>query len=386
MINESRLNYSNSIFVNYFKIHFDHFKLEQSDIDILFAISENTLLNHENLLAFNNTIKESIEIFQNVIEQDEDFNIITDIFNEIILLTTSVDGSESQLRNDLFINSNILLSKKMNYQKGILEYSLKINELEVSDSKIYLYNSFTNQFDEIIYADLEIKAKKDFIFSYITADKVYLFIPEDELSTCYRRISERYSIYNEAKKLNDYNTLELFPVNNYYTQALNSFNQSDKTSIISKLKNHYFASPTNIASKIVNWLSIFNKDSISGSQLELYMNQNGLDLEFLHKSILYIINSHEYISDIDITNFEHKLNEFKSNTDYHLLPLKNPQDDTNGLYRLINSYDKGGRLYNFKDNIFGKFFVAKKFLKNDIIVIVNDIFLTGSQTKKALEY
>ena len=28
----------------------------------------------------------------------------------------------------------------------------------------------------------------------------------------------------------------------------------------------------------------------------------------------------------------------------------------------------------------------KKFLKTDVIVIVNDIFLTGSQTKKAIEY
>lgn len=386
LINESKLNNTNSIFINYFKVHFDHFDIKRSDIDTLFSISDNTILKDENLCSFINTIKEAIEYFQSAIQLDEDFNIINDIFEEIVLKTKNVDDSEIHLQNNLFVKSRIVLKRKMNYQKGVYEYLLKVNDSTDNYTKIYLYNNFTKEFDEISFNDIEIKVKKDFVFSYNSESFLYIYIPEDELSTCYRCISERFGIYNTAKKEIDYKTLELFPINHYFNQALNNYNQSDKTSIKNKLKQHYFDSTTNIDLKIVNWLSMFNKDSISGSNLKAYMDQNSFDEDFLQKTILYILNLHEYISNDDITFFEHKLDDFNKNSQCHLFPLKSPQDDTNGLFRLISTFDKGGRLYNFKDKIIGKFYTSKKFQSNEFIVIVNDIFLTGGQTKEALEY
>ena len=388
IISTSKYKKHNNLFINYLKIHFDHFPSpEKSETDILFSINDAIDLNCDNLSFFYNTIKKSFEVFQSEVELSDDFNFLFNVFEQPQLKHQITDSKELLLSDERFKRSNISITKKWNTNLKVYEYELKIDAHAYEFISIYLFNYFKNEFEKVTYVEIEIRIKKDFVFAYINEEcELFIFIPEDEIANCYRRICERDEIYKSAKRQNDPSILSLFPINKNYLQAQKTYKESERLVIEKKLKTHYGNSTINIESRIINWLTIFNSESIKGSELQKYMDKKNLDIVFLHKTILEVLKRHVFFTDDSIEKFRTLITKYQNDNSYFLFPIKNPQDDNNGLLRLIQTFDKGGRLFNFKDRIVRTLYSNNCVKEKDSLVIISDNFISGKQTEKALKY
>ncbi|MFT3795736.1 MAG: reverse transcriptase domain-containing protein [Flavobacterium sp.] len=372
--------------VNFLKIHFENFDDPNSDLDVLFAVNEQLLPQAETLAQFFDTIKSSIDIFESEI-QVTDLSFIDEI--SLYLPTMVVDNSDKTTfdRAD-FKRSKVRIEEKRNRSTGESNYSVTIDEktLPLVDG-IYSFNHLSKNLQVEKPQDLMAKTRGSFVYSFIQANKVYLYFPENELVKAYNRIEVRKKAYDEIfdGSNTDQKLKSLFPVNQYFIDAQSNYeNFPHKLDLERKLKIQY-KHGFKITDRVINWLSIFNKDSIVGSGVEAHMIKAGLSIGNLHSSILYVLNAHASLSEQQYEDFKELLLQYVKDYDCVLFPIKNPKNDSNGLYRLLRKYgyDDNRADFNFEKN-FG--ILCKEDISSKKLIILVDIGIRGGQIRKAFGY
>ena len=372
--------------VSYFNVHFTTFHKDLAHIDIFFSINNSLIPSDKNLKEFYDTIKNSIEIFNTNVELT-DFNFISDMWNEYEpkFVFENKDIDNITIDWELFVKSKFEIKTNRDWTHGRDVLVLFVNSVKIEDSTdVYLYDNNINQFSLVQYQDLKVKSNYEYLFAHQIKDCLFIYSPENELVFAYNRVLTRFEIYKDLLSKNNSEILKHFPQNPNYELAEKSYtNFAEILDVKRKLANHYLNSP-NIKERIINWLSIFNNESIAGSELFNYMQKNDLSIDTLHHTLLTIINHHFSITEKDITFFKNKLEEYENSDEAIVFAVKNPNDDINGLSRLLQKCGFNDRQINFKKN--------KKLLFDNLddkittLIIPSDVVLSGSQIKKALSY
>lgn len=171
-------------------------------------------------------------------------------------------------------------------------------------------------------------------------------------------------------------------MNSFYTKAFSSYEKYDTTIIEGLLENHY-SIDSNTKQRIINWLSLFNEKSIENSSLEVFMKSKGYSIEKLYRAILECLSIHKSLFTDDISWFKEKIKFYNETKNYIIFPLKAPFKDINGLSRLFDKCKLEKRNFNLDAY---KRELSTTDCKDKSIVIVADISISGTQTKKALKY
>ncbi len=381
-----KLKNGNQDFINFLKIHFDLFTDNKIIIDIFFSVDEKIDLKESNLFEFYETIKKSINIFQSEVSIDNiDFLSLLSSYIPALFY----ENESAKLSFDLndFVLGNVSVSTVKDRVLGTTTYNLVVDgNAIVGEIDIYLFNDIKREFEIKKIEEVEIISRKNKIFHFINLNKIFIYIPENEIINSFERIKERKSIYERvvvsSQDNEGLNLRNLFPINQYYTTALTSFNKfSGKNSLISKLKLQY-VNDFQIEDRIVNWLSIFNIKSIEGSVLENYMDGK-FTIENLHHSILTVLEKHIPIDSKHIDLFSEKMDQYEKNK-YILFSIKNAPNDQNGLFRLIGKIkSETDRVPNF-DTVFSKILCGNND-QSDVLVIISDVSISGGQFRKAIK-
>ncbi len=287
------------------------------------------------------------------------------------------------------INSKVKIEENKNPFKKHTIYKLIINDIEIEATEIYLFNHFSKKFQIESLEDLPSKMRGADFFVANKESKVFIYTPEIEFSKCYERINKRkVEVYDNlfsgiATRPAEYDEyINLFPSNINYSmvkEIVEGLSELDdiKIKLSYNLKNSF-----DITARIINWLSLFNEESIAGSELKRYMDEKGYNLSTLYKSILTVLNAHSYISQNHIVFFQEKIEVYKKDKECILFPIKNPLNDANGLKRLLEKSGYNERDFNWLNQFDG--LCGDHNLKK--LIIITDVSISGSQTKKAFDY
>ncbi|SIS60302.1 Reverse transcriptase (RNA-dependent DNA polymerase) [Chryseobacterium shigense] len=375
--------------INYLKVHFDCYKEESAHLDILFSINEKLEIKNDNLLELYQTIINSLDLFM----EQSPINKIS--FSEIL--------KEAYL-SKLFLNSlkessvEISLLKKMNIRieddphpiTGESNYKIYLNNVRKEFKKIYLYNHDYQIFQDEDWDELAniIRIRGESQYLYLKDDELYIYVLQNEITKCYDRIIRRKKVYDSIYVENNIGQedldkyISLFPKNENLEEVFSVVEGYSNFQELKKMFSCHLKDSSEFLNRIAHWLSLFNNESLDGSQLKNYMDENQLNIRYLHTTILEVLFRHNYISEEHINYFRETLIGFVKDEDIIIVPIKNPSDDENGLKRLLNKCGFESREFNWPFNF-------DKLCKNEIpekIVFITDISLTGSQTKKALSY
>jgi len=380
-----KLNNGNQDYINFLKVHFDLYTKEKENIDIFFSVDDKIELKDSNLYEFFKTIKSSINVFQSEVSINRiDFIELLDSY--IPQLFYSIESEKLFIDLKDFELINVDVKPTRNRINGTTNFTLVINDDEIKEEiNIYLFSDFKREFEIKKIEEIENISKKEKIFSYRLDKNIFLYHPENEILSAYKRINERKELYKEILELNasDSNLGKLFPENKYYRSALNSFETfPEKIGLIKKLGFQY-NNDFEIKERIVNWLSIFNEKSIEGSVLEKYMDGKH-SIENLHQSILTILEKHISMDENHISFFRSKLEEFKAkNPKIEYFLIKNAPNDQNGLFRLMEKAKSGeDRNLDF-ERVFNRLCTSK--VESKELVIISDVSVSGDQFEKAIK-
>ena len=379
-------NKQNASIINYLRIHFKTYT--DCSIDLLFSVDESLTPQNDTLEKFYNTILNSISIFQTQICLGEiDFVKIINNYTQNIQDGFSEENVSVQ-KSEL-INSTVKIEENRDVFTKQVTYKLFIDDKESDITDVYLFDHFSKKFQMESLENLHGKRKENVFFVTNKERKVFIYTPEIEISKCYERINKRKieiydKLFSETKEhLNKYESfLSLFPENSNRStarDAVNSFSGLDDLKM--KLSTH-FKNSFNITSRIVNWLSLFNEASIAGSNLKKYMDEKSYELSFLYNAILNVLNVHSYISQDHLNFFREKIEYYKKDKECIILPIKDTLSDANGLKRLLEKCDYHDRDFNWPKQ-FDSLCCDCDFKK---LIIITDVAISGSQTKKAFDY
>jgi hypothetical protein len=379
----------NKNLINYLKIHFDSFDTNNDYIDIFFSIDESIQIRDKTLVCFFQTIKDSIAIFQSEttpIEFDL-INIVTEFIPELIYEN---DEEKHTFKIDEFLLTPGELSKirdrSSSDNETVYNYKLKLDGIDINISSLYIFNNVTTQFETLDIKELEVKINNHKIYSLTNIHGSFLYIPQDELIKASERIKTRNQIYmdsHDASKSVNIDIKKLFPTsfkNKIAEGVYDSFPK--KIELENKLTLQY-SNISKIKERVVNWLSLFNEESIAESDLKIYMDKNGLTIDSLYNSILHILNAHHSINDEDLDFFRQEIKKYHSDPNCILFPIKNPDNDKNGLFRLIKKLYLEDRLFDFQAYA-NQLFTIDCSLKK--LIIITDISISGNQIEKAFKY
>lgn len=381
-----KLNNSNNPIINYLKIHFDTFNGDNLAIDILFSIDENLVIKNKTLEDFCNTILSSLSTFTNQIQQGEiDFVQIVDNY-----IPTSFNTNFTPLKRNDLEKSDIEIKVNKNLLSQNDSYTLIINGKKYEATEAYYFNNLIQEFQLESLGSLYDKIKGNDFFITTLENQLFIYVPEIEILKCYDRISKRKSeVYDtifsttSSDNLNDYvEYINLFPKNTNYANVKAIVEGLSELDEIKSKLNCHLNNSFNSIDRTINWLTLFNDDSIEGSELKNYMDKKGYNLSKLYRAILFVLNKHVFISKEDIKFFKENLEERINDKNNIIFSLKNYLSDSNGLKRLMDKVGFEERKIDLLTN-FDKLCsntVSKK------LIIISDIFISGSQTKKALEY
>lgn len=384
------------ILTKYLVVHFEQLK-ENKDVslDILFCVDNNTITNAESLFDFFNSIKNSLICFRSQLTIPKS-DISNTFENYIAIINTSFLTVENENTHEEKLFFNEFELKKVSVESNFNFLTTKIdNILSIGDENIELENTYYYAHNvkafQPLSADNSILVN-DKPYSYVRnkEGKYYIYIPENELTKSLDRIKERKESYNELQK--NYETTakfkSLFPIDDFYKKAEELYDSSDTSDLENNLKTHY-TDTSNIKERIVNWLSLFNENSIEGSKLKKYMvekasmDKKGYSIEKLYEAIIECLKAHIPIKKHDIEFFKDKISEYNNSENHLMFPLKHPYQDRNGLERLfINCGIKEREINVDKD--------FEKLISNDCInqtiVVVADISISGTQARKAIDF
>tara|TARA_R110001592_G_scaffold119760_3_gene323192 strand:+ start:278 stop:5869 length:5592 start_codon:yes stop_codon:yes gene_type:complete len=380
------------LLIKYLNIHFAHFKKDDEIKDILFYTNQYSDTNNTTLENFFNTIYNSIINFE--LQLTSKGSLISKTFgdyiksNEELLLTVENDYSQQEklFSSDFFIKK-ITTTKIFNSSLGKNENKITIDDEVINLVDILLYNFSINSFEHINEDKVLLLTNNKYSFVTEKSDKYYVYIVEDQLEKSFDRIQERKEIYDSLQKNDDHNDqkmLLLFPVHNSLKKATELYNQKNTSVLESNLKNHY-KETIDVRKRVVNWLSLFNEKNIEGSKLKEFfdLEANSYSIENLYIALIDLLTNHIPISDDDLEYFSGKITKYKESDDYILFPLKHTYRDGNGLERLLDKCSIKKR--DFDVEKYANIFFTED-CSHKILIIPNDISISGSQAIKALKY
>jgi hypothetical protein len=379
-----KLNNGNQDYINFLKVHFDLFTKEEENIDIFFSVNDKIELKDNNLYEFFKTIKSSINIFQSEVSTNRtDFIELLDSYIPQLFCSTESEKLIFDLKNFELINIAVISTRSR--ISGMTNFTLVINDEEIIEEvNVYLFSDFKREFEIKKIEEIETFLKKEKIFSYRLGNDIFLYHPENEILYSYRRINERKELYEEVLSQNtpDSNLRKLFPENKYYRTALDSFNAfHQNTSLIKKLEFQYI-NDFEIKDRIVNWLSNFNEKSIEGSKLEKYIKEKS-SIQNLHHSILTVLDKHISLDDNYISFFKKEIESFIVSPKATFFTIKNPLNDQNGLFRLMEQAKQDNDRHSHFDDMFEKLCLNE--IDFNELVIISDISISGTQFIKAIK-
>lgn len=369
---------SGSDLIEYLNVHFADFPTTlQMPYDILFTVDNRTEIASENLLAFYTTIRKSFFSFNNELSQvdfslvdilDDELNILSDYFAERDLTMVDFELAEVSFKTQFDIHSKTTLNK------------LLINNITIGDKPVLVFERDPIGFYKKDLDELTTRTRSKYVYTKETDDDFLIIIPELELVKAHARINERKDLYDSLmNEPSDYT--KVFPKKQHFELAENEYDNFDFTKVELILKDHY-STTTNIKERVVYWLSLFNEESLKGSQLWKYLTDNNIPISKLHRAILELISIHFTVSNKALNEFTSNLKKF-SGGDHLIFPLKHPNRDRNGLARMLQKAGFSEREINFENQV-NKLF--NEDCKGKTLVIVADVSISGSQAERSLDY
>jgi len=378
---------------NYLQIHFQNYIDKDSEFDLFFSVDQNLLIQDNTLFDFYKTILDSVNIFQNqVVLSDIDF---VEILNDFIIADLTIyndqDEDSKTIASHKLNKMNIDIKDEFNAIQKTSSLKLYIDGIEKNYfEKFYLFNHSSKRFESEDLSGLVEKMKSTTHYTFSTEKSIFIYTPEKELVKCLERITKRKELYEEihinqtAEHANRISQLKsLFPENKNYTAIINIINNFDSiTTLKDKLRFHY-KNGFDISDRLTNWFSIFNKDSIKDSELEKYMLKESLQLPYLYNTILKVLSKHIHISNEHVDSFRDKVKSVSYAKNTVVIPIKNPLNDGNGLKRLLEKCGYEDRDFDWQKNFYS-LCTDKSAVKK--IIVLTDVAISGSQTKKAFDY
>lgn len=376
-----------SVLLKYLHVHFSCFKEDNCLLtDILFTVDDNVKINNTLLSDVFTTINKSILCFQTQLSSPESgISDVIDNYSSIEKesLTDNIEDNVKLSFSD-FALKNVKCEEKTNYATNLSEIKLLIND-EKCDFKTLLYfDHGSNLFQTLSSEKIHLINNRDYTYVAKKENKIYIYIPDKEIIKAFERVIKRKDIYlelHESPEKPNNNKL-LFPIDDFYKSAFNSYSNVD-TLQIEKLLKHHYSNTKDIKGRIVTWLCLFNEKSIEGSALECFMKSNDCSIVKLYDAIIECLSLHIGPETDDIKFFRENIEKYNKSEDHIIFPLKHPYRDANGLERLFEKCEFGKREIDVEkevDKLLGENCTGKT------IVIVADISISGSQAKKAMEY
>jgi len=370
------LNNNIQDFINYLKVHFDLFTKDNYKMDIFFSVNKNFELNDKTLKDFFQTIKKSIYIFQSEVSvNNHDF---IKMIEEYIPIKKDDEEYPFDIENFNLIKLLVVELEK-NRVSGFNKLAIKINDDIIGeDLKIYMFDDYKRSFEIKTIEEISTLTVKEKIFMHQLQNEIFLYQPENEVLNAFNRIYERKALLEDLNGTPEPTLSKLFPVNEYYSIA--SASLKNKTSLISKLKHHY-NNEFNIEDRIINWLTIFNEKSIEDSILSKFMHDK-FTFENLYDSLLIVLDKHIALETKYLDFFLQKMKTY-NNDNYKLFTIKNPANDQNGLFRLmdkLNAKKVRNSGIDF-EQIFNSLCSSQVYQKE--LIIISDISISGDQFSKA---
>ncbi|SIS84640.1 Reverse transcriptase (RNA-dependent DNA polymerase) [Kaistella chaponensis] len=382
------LKNSNDLIINYLKIHFETYDGNNVAEDLLFSVDETLAPKKDSLEEFFNTILSSVNIFQNQVHLGK-FDIL-EIITTYILDKLEVNSAEHlPVNKSELINSTVHIKKSDDPFTKKSTFALYINDQEYNTDNAFLFDHYSQKFQLESLEDLSDKIKGTEYFVAKNKATVFIYAPELEFVKCYERINIRKNtlydkLYSHVEDLppNNEEYLSLFPFNSRYTNIKNIVEGSGKLEIIKEKLGIHLKASFNITNRIINWLLLFNEETTDGSNLKKYMDENGIEFPTLYESILSVLANHSSVSQNHIDFFKEKIGDYNVDSNAILLPIKDSLSDANGLKRLFDKSGFHDRDFNWQkqfDNLCGDHSFKE-------LVIITDVAISGSQTKKAFDY
>ena len=265
------------------------------------------------------------------------------------------------------------------------KYKLAISGVELysseSSDKCYILDYGKNlNFQELTIGSLKLLNNERITFTVNLPNLCLILLIPREIQKIYESINTRYKWLNEAGSDNE----DIKLLYNYET-VINEIDDGicDAASIV---QNHYLVKNDfeQAKDRITNWLLLFNKVSLKGSQLQTYMDTNGYKLRYLYETILAVLSKHVFISPEDITNFGHLVKDAFENNKSEIFTLKNIHKDKNGLQHLISETGAANLRNPSLDNCFDNIVNLTSGIEE--IVILCDVGISGTELKKALDF
>lgn len=364
-------------FLQFLHIHFTTFSgVHLAGADILFGVDTKSIAVDNTLEDMRLTIRHSLISFQSNVKL-RDFNVVELFDNEMLPILENLPGS-TVLAD--FKKTKLTFETDLNTSSNKEETKVVLDKEDVSAFQFMVYHS-----DDLIFYNKNAEELNSALSSrqyYLyKQDQILYIIPvEQQLSNAFSRVDSRIKTFKKSQQQQD-RYLKVFPSNEIYRKAEQTYDQSQSVTIERILKNHY-PEGTNIKSRIVGWLNLFNESSLAGSKTMAFLHANGYGISDLHKSILEVLSQHIAVTDEDLAFFRQTiLNEHQSGS--VIFAIKDHRTDGNGLARLFNKIGLDLRHIDFSASYAQ---MTSGSLAGKTLVIATDISLSGTQTFHGLDY
>lgn len=364
-------------FLQFLHIHFSTFNgIQLAAADILFGIDSKSVAADNTLEELRLSIRNSFISFQNNVRLNE-FNVVELFDNEIQPVIEKLP--EGTLLND-FKKTKLSFETDLNTSSNKEETKILLAKEDVSAHQFMVYHT-----DDLVFYNKNAEELNSSLagrqYYILNQQHILYIIPvEHQLSNAFNRVDSRLKTYKKSLAKQD-SYLKVFPSSESYLKAEQTYNQAQSVTIEHVLKNHY-PYGTDIKSRIVRWLNLFNETSLSGSKTLAFLNENGYGISDLHKSILQVLSQHIAVTDEDLQFFKETiLREHQSGS--IIFAIKDHRTDGNGLALLL---DKIG--FELRDIDFNASYaqMTSGSLAGKTLVIATDISLSGTQTFHGLNY
>jgi hypothetical protein len=360
----------------FLQVHFANFaQPEDILIDIFFSVNQQSRIESDNLSIFFNTIADSLIIFQSQL-QSVGFSYSDLIFAETNRLDIYL---KEQYEIDISYLKKAIISFRpwFNPETFKQETRLIIDGEPATGKPVLCFEHDAFGFYAKTTEELGIRVRGEFVFYHETTDSILIYVPELEFSKSFVRIRDR----KEIQAIHNPKVRTVFPDNVIYEEAKAAYEGSDFGSIQKNLKNHY-SELQNIPQRVISWLTIFNENTIAGSNFDAYLKSKQISFSQVYRSLLATINLHYPVTDESIMQFKEQLLVYEAEGAI-LFPLKHPGRDVSGLSRLLEKCGFPPRVPDFEKitrPLFSEDCTGKK------LIIIMDAQTLGGQATSAFKH
>lgn len=241
-----------------------------------------------------------------------------------------------------------------------------VDELEQNENELHILKAFNNEEYQISkFRITDIPALESNFVYYKTQGRIYLFlIIDNSIVKSYQTIVERRETYLTRQ---------------IHIECFENPTEVDKIILTSQkykhalqvLKHHYhtsdiFKTDKDIEFHLINWLRLFAK--------------NPEDVRFL----LEVIATHQTVNPKDVLPFKNEISDFQNKPNCILFSIKT-LDDANGLQRFLFYHYGNREIINQMSKFKDKILQIDETQNDNILIILADIGITGSQMINGLE-